>query len=259
MLVRGARRGKERGVAARAVAGQSRRFFGNSGWALALAGRRCRHRIGTGPSLLPAAAVASGLVTAALLAVGGGPVALRGVPPPPAAGGVPAGGTAVPCLGPPGQEPALAALEQAAAAAGVPAPPARRRCQQLTHGRWGWRLHLAHGRVCSRAVRRRGGDAPRRQLVAPTRTELSSAIERHAQSNVLGPGQRCHVETGRGRREPKPRSANRGVAQPALREWLTPWPRATTGTPRSVGSPGVIRGSFTLWVRPRTERKRMAP
>lgn len=230
VLVRGTRRGKERGVAARAVAGQSRGFFGNSGWALALAGRRGRGwRLGieTGPLLLPAAAVASGLITAACLTVGGGPVALRGVPPPPAAGGVPAGGAAVPCLGPPGQEPALAALEQAAAAAGVPTPRARRQGQRLTHGRWGWRLSLAHGRDCSRAVRRRGGDAPRRQLVAPTRTNLSSAIQRHAPGNVLGPGRRCHKETGREKGEPKPRSANRGVAQPALREWLTSWPRAT--------------------------------
>ena len=237
MLVRGARRGEERGVAARTVAGQARRTFRNSGWALALAGwggRGCR--FGLGPSLSPTAAIAPGLVAAALSAVGRGPVALRGMPPPPAAGGVPAGGAAVPGLGLLGQEPTLAALEQAAAAAGVPAPPARRQGQPLTHGRGGWRLNLAHGRDCSRAVRRRGGDAPRRQLVAPTRTELSSAIERHAQGNVLDPGRRCHVETGRGRRGPKPRSADRGVAQPALREWLS---HGRAQQPRPVDRPST--------------------
>ncbi len=210
MLVWGARRGEERGVAARTVAGQSRGFFGNSGWALALAGRRCRHRIGTGPSLLPAAAVASGLVTAALLAVGGGPVALRGVPAAPAACGVPAGGAAVPCLGPPGQEPALTAFEQAPATARVPTTRTGHQGGRLTRGRGGWRLHLAHGRDCSRAVGRRGGDAPRRRLVAPTRTELSSAVERHAQGNVLGPGRKGHVETGEKRAKTAISESRRG-------------------------------------------------
>src|SRR5262249_25901983 len=118
--MRRARREKEHGIAARPVTGNARGFFGNFGWALALAGRRrrtgrggrgCRLGIGTGPLLLPTAAVAPGLVAAALFAVGGGPIALRGMPAPPAAGGVTACGAAVPCLGPLGEEPALATLE----------------------------------------------------------------------------------------------------------------------------------------------------
>lgn len=184
MLLRGTRRGGEQDVAARAVAGQSRGFFQDFAWALALAGRgRCGGRIGrgwrpgfdlwwlglgAGRALVAAGAVAAGLIAAALLAVGGGPVALRGMPAPPAAGGMSAGGAAVAGLGPSGEEPAFTALEQAPPAAGVPAAGARRQGGWLTRG-WGeWRLSLAHGRICSRAVRRRGGDAPRRHL-APTR------------------------------------------------------------------------------------------
>ena len=56
---------------------------------------------------------------------------------------------------------------------------------------------------------------------------LSSAIERHAQISVLGLAQGCHVVAGEVRGEPKPRSTNRGVAQLALREWLTSRPLLT--------------------------------
>ena len=84
-----------------------------------------------------------GLVAAALSAVGRGPVALRGMPPPPAAGGVPAGGATVPGLGPLGQEPALAALEEAAAAAVRPGAGTR---QSLTGRAAVGILQRAHGR-----------------------------------------------------------------------------------------------------------------
>ena len=81
---------------------------------------------------MPVGAVASSLVAAALLAVGGGPVALRGMPAPPAAGGALAGGAAVAGLGPLGQEPAFTTLEQTPPAAGVPAARDRRQSRRLT-------------------------------------------------------------------------------------------------------------------------------
>ena len=89
-------------------------------------GRR-RLRIGASQALLSAAAIASGLVPTALFAVGGGPVALTGMPAPPASGGVLAGRTTEACLGPLGQEPAFTSFEQATSAAGVPAGESRSR------------------------------------------------------------------------------------------------------------------------------------
>jgi hypothetical protein len=224
VLLGGTGRGEEQDVAARPVAGQARGFFRDFAWALALAGRgRCGGRVergwgprfgprglgldllgwrlgpGAGRALPPAAAIASGLVPAALPAVGGGPVALRGMPAPPAAGGVSAGGAAVAGLGPPRQEPALTAFEQAPATAGVPAAGTGRQGGRLTRRRCGWRLNLAHGRDCSRAVRRRGGDAPRRPP-APTRGKPAVGGRAARPGQRTGPTSEVPCPGGRGER-----------------------------------------------------------
>jgi hypothetical protein len=193
VLQRGTRRGEEENVAAWPIAGQAGGLFRNSVWALALAGRgECGGRVGRGwwlsrdqgwlgldlgrwrrwlgvsRALLPAAAIASRLVAAALFPVGGRPVALSGTPAPPALGRVLAGRTTEPSLGPMGQEPAFTPFEQATAAAGVPAARAGQGAGWLTLGRDERRLRMAHGRDCSRAVRRREGGTSRRHF-APTR------------------------------------------------------------------------------------------
>ncbi len=107
--------------------------------------------------------MASGLVTAALLAVGGVAIALTGPPAAPPPCGVLAGGATVTGLRPARPEPALAPLEQAAAAIGVPTV----RVGRLTRPQGAGRLETAHGRSCSRAVRRREGGTSRRPF-APT-------------------------------------------------------------------------------------------
>ena len=128
------------------------------GWRLRLAASRV---------LLPAAAIASGLVPAALFAVGGGPVVLTGMPAPPALGGALAGRATVACLRPLGQEPTFTAFEQATSAAGVPPARASQGAGWLTLRQCEGKLSMAHGRVFSRAVRRRGGGTSRRHI-APT-------------------------------------------------------------------------------------------
>ena len=65
--------------------------------------------------------------------------------------------TTEPSLGPLGQEPAFTPFEQATAAARVPAARADQETGWLTLERDGWKLRMAHGRYCSRAVRRRAG------------------------------------------------------------------------------------------------------
>jgi hypothetical protein len=222
VLLRGTRRGDEHDVAARPVAGQAPRFFRNFGRALALAGwwdrggrigrgrwlrlgpwglgldlGGWRRRLGVSRALVPAVAIASGLVPAALLAAGGGPVALRGMPAPPASSGALAGGAAVACLGPLGQEPAFTALEQAPPAAGVPSANTRRQGGWLTRGRGEGRLSLAHGRDCSRAPRRRGGGTSRRHF-APT-TEKPVAGDQAARTGQRTPsGSKVPCPGGRG-------------------------------------------------------------
>ena len=193
MPLRGTRRGERHDVAAWAIAGQAPGIFRNSVWALALAGGRGRGdrigggwwlrldhrwlrldlrgwrcRLGASRALLPAAAIALGLVPAALFALGGGPVALTGMPAPPAPGGVLAGRATVACLGPLGQEPGFTAFEQATAASRVPTARAGQGAGWLTLRQGEERLSMAHGRNCSRAVRRREGDTSRRHF-APTR------------------------------------------------------------------------------------------
>jgi hypothetical protein len=159
VLLGGTRRGEEQDIAARPVTGPARGFFRDFSWALALAGpggrvgRGWRPRsgprrlgldvgrgglgLGAGRSPVLAGAIAPGLVPATLLAVGTGPVALGGMPAAPVSGGVSAGKTAVAGLGPLGQEPSFTALEQAAAAPGVPAPGTGGQGGRLTRGRGG--------------------------------------------------------------------------------------------------------------------------
>jgi hypothetical protein len=200
VLPGGTGRGEEQDVAARPVAGQAPGFFRNFGWALALADRGGRgggigrgrwlqfgpwglgldvggwgRRPGASRALVPAAAIASGLVSAALFAVDGGAVALRGMPAPPAPGGVSAGGAAVACLGPLGQEPAFTTLEEATPAAGVPGANTGRKGGWLTRGRGAGRLSMAHGRNCSRALRRRGGGTSRRPFAPTTGKPVAGA------------------------------------------------------------------------------------
>lgn len=95
-----------------------------------------------GGTLAGPAAIAPGLVAAALSAVSGGTVAASGQPASPAASGGLAGGTTVAGLGAARQEPAFATLEQAAAAAGMPATGSG----SLTRDQGVGRLGTAHGR-----------------------------------------------------------------------------------------------------------------
>ena len=96
-----------------AVAGAARKIFWNCGWALALGRGLLRGNL---CAALPLA-IALALVAPPLLAVVGGAVALGGPPVPPEAGGPLASRGAVTGLGPGGMKPALAALEETAAAA----------------------------------------------------------------------------------------------------------------------------------------------
>jgi hypothetical protein len=193
VLQRGTRRGEEDVVAAWPIAGQAAGLFRNSIWALALAGWRerggrvgrgwwlsCDHGwlgvdlgrwrrwLGASRALLPAAAIASRLVAPALFPVGGGPVTLSGTPAPPSLRSVLASRTTEPSLGPMGQEPAFTPFEQATAAAREPAARAGEETGWLTLGGDAGKLRMAHGRDCSRAVRRREGGTSRRYF-APTR------------------------------------------------------------------------------------------
>jgi hypothetical protein len=140
---------------------------GRAGWlGLDMAGWRVQ--LGAGRALLSAAAITAGLVPAVLFTVGGSPVALTGMPAPPASGGLLAGRAAVTCLGPLGQEPAFTPFEQAKPAAGMPTARATPGAGWLTLRQCAWKLSMAHGRYCSRVVRRREGDASRRHFALTT-------------------------------------------------------------------------------------------
>ena len=95
-----------------------------------------------GGALAGPAAVAAGLVAASLSAMAGGAVASSGQPAAPASSGGLAGRATVAGLGAARQEPAFAPLEQAAAAAGMPAS----RVGWLTRDQGVGRLGTAHGR-----------------------------------------------------------------------------------------------------------------
>ena len=211
-------------------------MFRISDWALALAGWRERggrvgrgwwlgldhgwlgldlgwwRRIGARRALLPAAAIASRLVAPALFPASGGPVMLSGTPAPPSLRSVLASRTTEPSLGLIGQEPAFTPFEQATAAARVPAARADQEARWLTLGRDGRKLRMAHGRYCSRAVKRREGGASRRHF-APTRwwSPVGNPAARTSQPTWPGSGVPCPEEPGR--RESQ--SRDRRIA-----EWL---------------------------------------
>jgi hypothetical protein len=159
--------GEEEDVAAGPVAGPAVDLVGDFTWALAHArvggdgggiaverrwgrdgGRRRPDRgrggigLREGGALAGPAAIAPGLVAATLSAVAGGAVTSSGEPSAPAARGGLAGGATVAGLGAARQEPAFAPLEQAAAAAGMPAS----RVGWLTRDQGVGRLGTAHGR-----------------------------------------------------------------------------------------------------------------
>jgi hypothetical protein len=167
------------------MTGPARKLFPILGWALALAngsddGRRSRwvsrlrinqrsewldfgcrgHWVGKRRPLPCAVTIASGLIAAALPAVGSGSVMLSGMPASPAPCSLLAVRAAITCLRLAGQVPTFAAFEEATATAGVPGAGAewltRRQCQR--------KLRMAHGRDHSRVVRRRGGGTSRRHF-----------------------------------------------------------------------------------------------
>ena len=163
-------------VATGAVAGASRRIWCQGGWALALGrGRR------GGPDTAPALAIALALGLSALLAVVGAAVTPGGPPAPPVTRRLTAGVGAVTGLGPGGPEPAFAALEQAAAAA---VGTAADRPASLTGTVAAGILRWAHGRVCSRAVKSRGGGGNS----LPRRLEALSGLGRGSPLTSSLPG-----------------------------------------------------------------------
>jgi hypothetical protein len=186
----------------------ARKLFQIFGWALALAngngdgrGRRwvsrhrirqrsewpdfrCRcHWVGKRRPLPYTVTIASGLIAAALPAVGSGSVVLTGMPAAPAPCGLLTVRTAITCLWLVGQVPAFAAFEEATATARVPAAGAewltRRQCQR--------KLRMAHGRDDSRAVRRRGGGTPRRHFAPPSNSNFGASSARMSQRTYSGP------------------------------------------------------------------------
>lgn len=188
-MLRGPRRKAEKDVTTWSVTRTAQKLFQNLGWALALAvggggSRRCgregrlridhgsewldfgcrEHWFGERQRLLCPVAITPGLIATMLLAVGGGSVALTGMPASPASCGFLAVRATVTCLWLVGQEPAFTALEQATARARVPAAGA----ESLTRRQRDGKLRTAHGRDCSRAVRRRGGGTSRRHFAPPT-------------------------------------------------------------------------------------------
>ena len=169
------------------------RFFGNFHWALTLAGRgnhgrrvvlwvrlgldhrggrldvRGRRRwLGERCSLSGAVAIASALISAALFAVVASSIELVGKPDSPVLCAKLASCAAITSLGPSGQKPAFTTFEQAPAATGMPAAGAGWLTGQQRVGK----LETAHGRYCSRAVRRREGGTSRRYLAPKKWTPL---------------------------------------------------------------------------------------
>jgi hypothetical protein len=220
------------------MARPGRKLFPIFGWALALAngsgdGRRrgwvsrhrisqrsewldlgCRgHWVGKRRPLPDTVTIASGLIAAALPAVGSGSVVLTGMPASPAPCGLLAVRAAVTCLWLVGQVPAFAAFEEATATARMPAAGAewltRRQCQK--------KLRMAHGRDDSRAVRRRGGGTSRRHLAplssSPSVGDPAAHTSQRTCSGLVVPKRNWMWDE----REPKTRSTDRGMDRLALR------------------------------------------
>jgi len=147
MLIGRTGRGQEEGVAPRATTRQTAKFRENFGWALAYAmavggshwcrigrecgldfdhregrldGRRLGRGLGKSCSLPLTLAMASGLFSAAFLALDGGSISLTGMPGPPALRSLLTSRAAITSLGPRWQEPAFAAFQEAPATARVP-------------------------------------------------------------------------------------------------------------------------------------------
>jgi hypothetical protein len=180
------------------IDGGGRRYFD---------GGRCRLARGPGMiglreggALTGPAAITSGLVASSSSAMAGGAVSPRGQPAAPAASGGLTGGATVAGLGPARQEPALTSLEQAAAAAGMPATGSGR----LTRDQGVGRLGTAHGRRCSRVVRRRGGDTSRRP---PAPTAATTAVDTGATGTHQTMGGADTCQGGRDRNEERAKAA----------------------------------------------------
>ena len=158
-------------------------------------------------------AMASGLFSAAFLALDGGSISLTGMPGPPVLCGFLTSRAAITSLGPSGQEPAFAIFKQASATARVPTAKAA----WLTRRQRAGTLKWAHGRASSRAVRRREGSTSRRYFAPTAWTPLVQAPAADtcqltcSISHVRGDG------GARSERRPMPRSTDRGMAQLALR------------------------------------------
>jgi hypothetical protein len=167
--------------------------------------------------------MASGLFSAAFLALDAGSIALTGMPGPPAIRSSLTSRAAITSLWPRWQEPAFAVFKEALATARVPTT----KTAWLTRHQRAGTLNRAHGRTCSRAVRRREGGTSRRHFA------LSDSASCRAQpSDTYKSDYLPRITLARdGRigstREPLPRSTNRETAQVAPRKWLSSWPLLT--------------------------------
>jgi len=195
MLIGRTGRGQEENVAPGPTARQTAEFRENFGWALAYAmsvggshwcrigrecgldfdhreglldGRRLWRGLGKSCWLPLALATALGLFSAAFLAVDGGSISLTGMPGPPVLRSFSTSRAAITSLGPGRQEPAFAVFKEAPATARVPTTKVVRLTRHEREGT----LNTAHGRACSRAVRRREGGTSRRHFAPTTWTPL---------------------------------------------------------------------------------------
>jgi hypothetical protein len=194
--------------------------------------------LGASRALLPTAAVASRLVAPALFPLSGGPVTLRGTPAPPSLRRVLASRTTEPSLGPIGQEPAFTPFEQTTVAARVPAARPGQGAGRLTLGREDGKL---------------SGQAAGRWYFPPPLCADALVVTRRQPSGTHQSGYlawlRGAISRGTGEKgEPKPRSTNRGMAQLALRKWLSDWPLLTGFRPLGTTPPAASRQWRSLGV-----------
>ena len=113
-------------------------------------------------------AIAPALVSTVFLALFASSIRLVGMPDSPVSCSNLAVCAAITSLGPAGQKPAFTTFEQAPAATGVPAAGTG----WLTGQQSVEKLEAAHGRSCSRAVRRREGGTSRRHFALMTRSRV---------------------------------------------------------------------------------------
>ena len=119
-----------------------------------------RRRLGKRRLLPETDSIASGLISTELLAVVSSLEALTRVPAAPASRSFLTSRAAITSLRPARQEPDFTTFQQTTVAAGVPTA----RSGRLTRQQCAGKLSMAHGRDCSRAVRRREGGTSRRQF-----------------------------------------------------------------------------------------------